>query len=209
MPAFPATPPVPPDGPRRSTSWPSASKHTATASSVRLLRSPWPSLSAGCIEGDRSTDERLERADGDLLPLMDVDCAPCVPLEARVEKLGRVLQRSPFGERELHDGLVRLAGADDPVVRPRGSARVRRLHPLHLLDDVRVCLLDELAHPPHGLPAPVPELGDPLVDPFRCRPALSRTRTLHAVLLNIRLGSNSHAAMLVIGSRLSPTVTTR
>src|SRR5580765_7529176 len=62
------------------------------------LRSPWPCLSAGCIEGDRGTDERLERARVDLLPLMDVNRAPCVPVEARVEKLGRVLQRTPLGE---------------------------------------------------------------------------------------------------------------
>src|SRR6266566_6024464 len=33
MPAFPATPPVPPDGRWRSTSWPYASKHAATDSS--------------------------------------------------------------------------------------------------------------------------------------------------------------------------------
>src|SRR5215813_13661066 len=76
-----------------------------------LLRSPWPCLAAGCIEGDRGTDERLERARVDLLPLMDVNRAPYVPVEARVEELGRVLQRSPLGESELHDGLVRLASA--------------------------------------------------------------------------------------------------
>src|ERR1700730_770113 len=148
----------------------------------RLLRAPWPCLSAGCIEGDRGTDERLERARVDLLPLMDVDGAPCLPLEARVEELGWVLQRSTFGERELHDGLVRLACADDSVVRPCGSPRVRRLHPLHLLDDVRVCLLDELAHPAQGLAAPVPELGDPLVNPLRCRLALVGIRLLHVLL---------------------------
>src|SRR3984893_19368301 len=93
----------------------------STPACPRLLRAPWPCLSAGCIEGDRGTDERLERARVDLLPLTDVDCAPCVPLEARVEELCRVLPRSPFGERELHDGLVRLASADDSVVRPCGS----------------------------------------------------------------------------------------
>src|SRR3984893_13999837 len=152
------------------------------AESPRLLRSPWPCLCAGCIEGDRSTDERLERARVDLLPLMDVDCAPRVPAEARVEELGRVLQRSPFGERELHDVLVRLAGADDSVVRPGGSARARRLHPLHFLDDVRGCLLDEVAHPAQGLAAPVPELGDPVVNALRCRLAPVGIRLLHVLL---------------------------
>src|SRR5439155_13071894 len=82
-----------------------------------LLRSPWPCLSAGCIEGDRGTDERLERARVDVLPLMDVNRAPYVPVEARVEELGRVLQRTPLGEGELHFGLGRLAAAGDPVVR--------------------------------------------------------------------------------------------
>src|SRR5919201_1625988 len=125
------------------------------AESRSLLRSPWPCLSAGCIEGDRGTDERLERAHVDLLPLMDVNRAPCVPVEARVEELGRVLQRSPLEEGQFHYRLVRLAGADDPVVRPYGSAP-----PLPLLHDVRVCLFDELAHPAQGLATPVPKLGD-------------------------------------------------
>src|SRR5262249_34539798 len=145
-----------------------------------LLRSPWPCLSAGCIEGDRRTDERLERARVDLLPLMDVNRAPYVPVEARVEELGRVLQGGSLGEGQLHYRLVRLAGADDPVVRPYGSA-----HPLPLLHDVRVCLFDELAHPAQGLPAPVPELGDPFVDQLRCRLALGRTRLFHVLLLKL------------------------
>src|SRR5215468_1705334 len=71
-----------------------------------------PCLFDRCIEGDRGTDERLERARVDLLPLMDVHRAPYVPVEARVEELGRVLQRSPLGEGQLHSRLVRLAGAD-------------------------------------------------------------------------------------------------
>src|SRR5262245_43796750 len=116
-----------------------------------LLRSPWPCLSAGCIEGDRGTDERLECVRVDLLPLMNVNRAPCVPVEARVEELGRVLQGGSLGEGQLHYRLVGLAGADDLVVRPYGSA-----HPLPLLHDVRICLFDELAHPAQGLSAPVP-----------------------------------------------------
>src|SRR5438270_5933888 len=164
-----------------------------------LLRSPWLCLSAGCVEGDGRTDERLERARVDLLPLMDVDRAPCVPLEAGVEELGGVLQRSPFGERELHDGLVRLARADDSVVRPCGNARVRRLHPLHFLDDVPVRLFDELAHPAQGLPAPVPELGDPLVNPLRCRLALVGIRLFHVLLpkppTSTRMPSTTHSSV--------------
>jgi hypothetical protein len=40
-------------------------------------------------------------------------------------------------------------------VRPNRSA-----HPLPLLDDIRVCFLDELAHSAEGFPAPVSEFGD-------------------------------------------------
>src|SRR5215510_10483286 len=139
-----------------------------------LLRSPWPGLAAGCIEGNRGTDERLERARVDLLPLMDVNRAPYVPVEARVEELGWVLQRSPLGEGQLHSRLVRFAGADGAVVRPYGST-----HPLPFLYDVRVCLFDERAHPAQGLRAPVPELGDAFVNQRRCRLALGRTRLVH------------------------------
>src|SRR3954469_7137996 len=109
---------------------------------------------------------------------MNVNRAPYISIETRVEELGRVLQRSSFGEGQLHYRLVRLAGADDPVVRPYGSA-----HPLPLLDDVRVCLFDELAHPAQGLPAPVPELGDSFVNQLRCRLALGRIRLFHVLLL--------------------------
>src|SRR5262249_1286511 len=57
-----------------------------------------------------------------------------------------------------------FAGADNPVMRPYGSA-----HPLPLLDDLRVRLLDELPHSLQSLPAPVPELGDSFVDQLRCQ----------------------------------------
>src|SRR5262245_1158719 len=119
---------------------------------------------AARVEGDGGADERLERVRVDLLPLMDVDRAPGVPLEARVEELGRVLHRGPRCEGQLHLVLVGLARADDPVVLPYGNARARRLRPLDLLDDLRIRLPDEVTHPPQGLPAPVAELGDSLVD---------------------------------------------
>src|SRR5438105_3445579 len=67
---------------------------------------------------------------------------------------------------------------DDAVVRPNGSA-----HPLPLLDDVRVCLLDELAHFAESFPAPVPELGDSLRDELGCRLALARARLFHVRIL--------------------------
>src|SRR5262245_42168954 len=157
-----------------------------------LLRSPWPGLAAGGIEGNRGTDERLERARVDLLPLMDVHRAPYVPVEARVEELGRILQRSPLGEGQLHSRLVRFAGAEDPVVRPDGSA-----HPLPLFHDVRVCVFDELAHPAQSLPAPVPELGDAFVNQRRCRLVLGRTRLFHVLLLKLPLLRNSFWASML------------
>src|SRR5215470_9571093 len=132
---------------------------------VNLLRSPWPCLSAGCIEGDRSKDQRLERVRIDVVSLMDVYGTPHVPFEARVEELARVLQRSPLGEGQLHCRLVRFAGADDPVMRPYRSA------PLPLLHDVRVCRFDELAHCAQCLPAPVPEPGNSFVNQPRRRQA--------------------------------------
>src|SRR5438128_1394870 len=172
-------------GPRHQGSACRRSRRAKRSVVASLLRSPWPCLSAGCVEGDRGTDERLERVRVHLLPLTDVDRAPCVPVEARVEELGRVLQRSPLGERELHDGLVRLAGADDPAVRPNRGARVGPFGPLPLLHDFRVCLFDELAHPAQGLPAPVLELGDSLVNQRRCRLALGRNRLCHVLLLTL------------------------
>ena len=77
------------------------------------------------------------------------------PSGLRVEETGRILQRRALGEGKLHDILVGFASADDAIVRPNRSA-----HPLPLLDDVRVCFLDELAHSAEGFPAPVPEFGD-------------------------------------------------
>src|SRR6185295_2642120 len=99
----------------------------------------------------------------------------------RVEETGRILQRRALGEGELHDLLVGLARADDAVVRPDRSA-----HPLPLLDDVRVCLLDEIAHSAERLPAPIPEFGDSLGDELRCRRALVRARLFHALSLAAR-----------------------
>src|SRR5262249_33091392 len=91
-----------------------------------------------------------------------------------------VLQRSALVEGEFHDFLVGLAGADDAVVRPDRSA-----HPLPLLDDVRVRFLDELTHPAEGLPAPVPELVDPLGDELRRRRAFARDRFFHVLILSV------------------------
>src|SRR5882672_7803329 len=124
---------------------------------------------AGTVEGDRLANERLEGGLVDFFSFADVDRAAGVPVETRVEETGRILQRRALGEGELHDILVGFASADDAVVRPNRSA-----HPLPLLDNVRVCFLDELAHSAEGFPAPVPEFGDSFRDELRCRLALAR-----------------------------------
>src|SRR3954468_494986 len=133
---------------------------------------------AGTVEGDRLANERLEGGFVDFFSFVDVDRAACVPLETRVEETGRILQGRPLQEGELHDLLVGFASADDAVVRPDRSA-----HPLPLLDDVRLCFLEELAHPSESLPAPVAELGDSFRDELRRRLTLSRARFFHVLTL--------------------------
>ena len=86
-------------------------------------------------------------------------CVRRVPLEAGVEEASRILQRRALRERELHVVLVRLAGADHPVVLPHRDAS-----PLPLLHDIRVGLLDQRAQRAERLAPPVAELLDPLVD---------------------------------------------
>src|SRR3989442_1240479 len=129
------------------------------------------------VEGDRLANERLEGGRVNFFSFVDVDRAACVSVETRVEERGRILQRRALGEGKLYDILVGFASADDAVVRPN-----RRTHPLPLLDDVRVCFLDELAHSAEGLPAPVPEFGDSFRDELRCRLALARARLFHVLV---------------------------
>src|SRR5207249_3237731 len=136
---------------------------------------------ARTVEGDRLANERLEGGLVNFFSFVDVDRAACVSVETRVEETGRILQRRALGEGKLHDILVGFASADDAVVRPNRSA-----HPLPLLDDVRVCFLDELAHSAEGFPTPVPEFGDPFVNQLRCRLALSRARLFHVLILEVQ-----------------------
>src|SRR4029453_1200729 len=91
--------------------------------------------------------------------------------------------RRALGEGQLHDIPVGFAGADDAAVRPNRRAGFGWFDPLPLLDDVRVCLRDQLAHSAGGLPAPVPEFGDSFRDQPRCRLALARTCFFHVLIL--------------------------
>src|SRR2546421_4881084 len=150
------------------------------------LRFPRRFRLARNVEGDRLANERLEGGLVNFFSFVDVDRAACVSVETRVEETCRILQRRALGEGKLHDILVGFASADDAVVRPNRSA-----HPLPLLDDVRGCFLDELAHSAEGFPAPVPEFGDSLRDELRCRLALARARLFH-VTGTVRPAGSSH-----------------
>src|ERR1700674_4488665 len=141
-------------------------------------------LSARSIESDGRADERLERIRVNLLTLVNVDGAPYVPLKARVEELGRILQGSALKEGQLHDRLVRLSGADAPVMGP-----YRGPHPLPLFHNIRVGLPDEGAHPCQCIASPVTQLGNPFADSFGRRLACSLWSTLH--LRAFRWGNRS------------------
>src|SRR5438046_3480646 len=95
------------------------------------------------VEGDRLANERLEGGLVNFFSFVDVDRAAYVSVEARVEETGRIVQRRAFGEGKLHDTLIGFAGADDTVVRPHRCAGRGWFDPLPLLDDIRVCFLDE------------------------------------------------------------------
>src|SRR5204863_5094184 len=135
---------------------------------------------ARTVEGDRLASERLEGGLVNFYSFVDVDRAAYVSVETRVEETRRILQRRALEEGKLHDILVGFASADDAVVRPDRSA-----HPLPLLDDVRVCFLDEPAHSAEGFPAPVPELGDSFRDELRRRSVLARVRLVHVLILEV------------------------
>src|SRR5512146_1476953 len=118
-----------------------------------------PFLRRRAIPGHRGRHERLERARVDLLPFVNVDRPPRVAFQAGIEEARWVWDPGPPGERELHDLRVRLPGADNPVVRPDRSA-----HPLPLLGHLGVGFQDQRPHAGQRLPAPSPQVADPLVD---------------------------------------------
>src|SRR5580692_10693346 len=98
---------------------------------------------AGTVERGRLANERLERGLVNFFSFVDVDRAAYVSVETRVEETGRILQTRALGEGKLHDILIGLAGADDAAVRPNRGAGIVWFDPLPLLDNVRVCFLDE------------------------------------------------------------------
>src|ERR1700737_505742 len=135
------------------------------------------------ILGHRGLHQRLECARVDLLPFVDVDRPSRGAFQAGIEEARWVRDPGPLGERELHDLLVRLAGADDPVVRPDRDPRhrIRRLPPLPLLDHLRVCLFDESAEMREHLAPPVAQFLNPRLDQPRRGFALGRCALFHIV----------------------------
>src|SRR6202049_2017855 len=107
---------------------------------------------------------------------MQIDSAPDIAFKAGVEQSRRVLERSALGESQLHDALVRLAGADQSIVRPNRNAS-----PLPLLDHLRVSLFDESADMGERLAPPVVQFLDPRVDQPRRGFALGRCALFHIV----------------------------
>src|SRR6185436_7184516 len=128
------------------------------------------------VQRRRGADQRLEGLLIDLLPLMEIDRPPGVAFEAGVEESCRVLERRALEERQLHDLLVRLAGADRAMVRPDRNAS-----PLPLLDLLRDRLLDESADVGERPAPPVVQLLDPRVDQPGRGFALGRCALFHGV----------------------------
>src|SRR5262249_8399760 len=121
------------------------------------------------IERHCRADEILQGRLIDLVAFVDIDGAPHVSVEAGIEETRRILQLGPLGTRYLAGALVGFSRADDAAVRPDRCAGIRGFRPLPLLDDLRICLVDDRAHFRERLPAPVPESLDPLIDGCRGR----------------------------------------
>ena len=94
-----------------------------------------------------------------------------LPSRLELKRRDGSLSEAPLGEGQLHDGLVRLAGADDAIVLPHRnpSHRVRWLSPFHLLDHLGVGLSDESSDPGERLAPPIAQLLDSRMDQLRGR----------------------------------------
>ena len=94
-------------------------------------------LSGRLVQGHGGANESLQRLLVYLRAVVEVDGTPCVPVKTGVEEARRILQSRPFGEGQLHDVLVSLAGADNAVVLPH-----RNPSPLPFLDDFGIGFFD-------------------------------------------------------------------
>src|SRR5215469_3216487 len=116
-------------------------------------------LAGGGIESDGGADQRRERVGVDFLALMNVDGAPHIAVEARIEELGGIFEGGALKEGQLHDRLVRFAGADAAVVGPYRCAA-----PLPFFHNSGIRLHDEGADPFEGIASPVIQLRDSIAD---------------------------------------------
>src|SRR5262245_36869716 len=121
------------------------------------------------IERYCSADEVPQGCLIDLVAFVDVDGAPDVSFEARVEQTRRVLERSSLGKCQLDDVLVRLSGADNAAMRKDRSAGRCGLRPFPLFDDLRVGFVYDRTHFRKRFPTPVPKFPDLLVELCRSR----------------------------------------
>src|SRR5438270_7425933 len=137
-------------------------------------------LSLGGVQGHRGANESLQCLLVDRIALVEIDGAPCVPLETSIEEPRRVPQSRPFGEGHLDDVLVSLAGADQPGVRPH-----RNPSPLPLLDNPGIGFLDHGTQPAEHLASPVVQFLDSGVYQLRGRLAFLRRALLHAGLSSL------------------------
>src|SRR6516165_9453981 len=115
--------------------------------------------SASRVQLRRGANERRQRLLVDFVALVEVDGPSGVAVEARVEQARRILWRGALGEGHLDHALVRLTGADHPVVIPN-----RDTPPLPVLDHIGFGVLDEFSDAGEYLAAPIPQLFDPGVD---------------------------------------------
>jgi DNA-binding MarR family transcriptional regulator len=135
-----------------------------------------PLGTARCIQGNGGTNESSESLLVNLVAFVEIDGAPDIAFQARVEQARRVFERRALREGHLHHALVGLARANDPIVRPHGGPS-----PLPLLDHLGVGFLDESTEPSEQLTSPVAKLPDPPVDQRRRGPGLLRSALLHVI----------------------------
>ena len=125
-------------------------------------------LQMGAVVRDRGLDEAPERRLVQPVLLEDVDRAPGVPVEARVEHVVGVGKVGPVAEGTLHLLLVRVGHANHSVAGPDG-----RPHPLPVLRHGRVGLQHDPSDRGEHRAPPVGDAGDVLVNPLRGLHAIS------------------------------------
>ena len=97
-----------------------------------------------------------------LLTLSQINRAPHVALQARIEQSAGVRKRRTLGKRHLHHAFISLARADHAAMNPN-----RNPAPLPVLDHRGKRLPDQSTHMPQRLTPPIAQFPDPCVDQRR------------------------------------------